>query len=517
MLPTRTTVLLFSVGLALWLAGLVAQVLQSDAALVPPLYGAYYSLAAAGFLLVLAVAFRLILAALRWIAEAWQEAVTLALVGLCLVLGAAGAVVLWLPEGLTALAGPWPVLGFDGAVVVLFLADALFAWWVTRRGRLVVRRERPARMSLGVDNEVVVVLENHTGVRLSLRVRDGSPAVFRADPLHLDGVVPAHGEARLPYRLLPTERGNFTFGDVYARVSGPLGLAFVDRALPAGEAVQVFPNLLEVRRYEALLRTTLVRAGGYRAKRLPGAGREFSHYRDYTPDDDYRNVGWKATARRNKPITSVFESEHSQDVIFCLDVGRMMAARVGALTKLDHAINAVLMLTHVSQTFQDNLGLLVFSHSVHLYLPPAKGRAQHSRFLHALYSVKPEYCHVNYREAFNTLIGRHPKRALTMVFTDLLDATASKEYLAAAALLRRFHLPLTLAVADVPLQDLAARKPQDADELYNVLTARDLLAGRSELLRSLERQGVPVLDTVPDRLTIDAVNRYLALKTGMQM
>ena len=195
---------------------------------------------------------------------------------------------------------------------------------------------------------------------------------------------------RLPYRLLPTERGNFAFGDVSVRCRGPLGLAFVDRRLPAGEAVQVYPNLLEVRRYEALVRTTLVRAGGYRAKRLPGAGREFSHYRDYTPDDDYRHVSWKATARRNKPITAVFESEHSQDIIFCLDVGRMMAARVGTLTKLDHAINAVLMLTHVSQTFQDNLGLLVFSHTVHLYLPPAKGRAQHAQFLQALYSVKPE-------------------------------------------------------------------------------------------------------------------------------
>ena len=119
------------------------------------------------------------------------------------------------------------------------------------------------------------------------------------------------------------------------------------------------------------------------------------------PTTIIRHVSWKATARRNKPITAVFESEHSQDVIFCLDVGRMMAARVGALTKLDHAINAVLMLTHVSQTFQDNLGLLVFSHTVHLYLPPAKGRAQHARFLQALYTVKPEYCYVNYREAFS--------------------------------------------------------------------------------------------------------------------
>jgi uncharacterized protein (DUF58 family) len=409
------------------------------------------------------------------------------------------------------------VVAFDGGVLLLMLADAALAWGQSRPGRLVVRRERPARLSLGVDNEVGLDIENHGRWPVRLLVRDAPPAEFRADPAAFGMTIRPSVRLRGRYRLLPTERGNFSFGDVALRCRGPLGLAWVDRVVPAAEGVQVYPNLLEVRRYEALVRTTLVRAGGYRAKRLPGAGREFSHYRDYSPDDDYRHVSWKATARRHRPITAVFESEHSQDVIFALDVGRMMAARVGALSKLDHAINAVLMLTHVSQTFQDNLGLLVFSHTVHLYLPPAKGRAQHARFLQALYSVKPELCYVNYREAFNHLIGRHPKRALTMVFTDLLDDVVSREYLDAAALLRRFHLPLTLAVADVPLQQLASRVPAGVDELYDVLVARNLLDARAELLRGLERQGVLVLDTVPERLTIDAVNRYLALKTGMRM
>ncbi|HTU18004.1 MAG TPA: DUF58 domain-containing protein [Gemmataceae bacterium] len=411
----------------------------------------------------------------------------------------------------------WLVYGFYAGIFLLLGLDALLARRASRPGRLRARRERPARLSLGVDNDVVLVIENENGRRVRLLLRDLPPPGFRADPSLLHAAVPAQGWIRLTYRLLPTERGNFSFGDLAVRCCGPLGLACVDCLLPAGEEVQVYPNLLEVRRYEALVRTTLVRSGGYRAKRLPGAGREFSHYREYTRDDDYRHVSWKATARRNKPITSVFESEHSQDIIFCLDIGRMMAARVGTLSKLDHAINAVLMLTHVSQTFQDNLGLLVFSHTVHLYLPPAKGRAQHARFLQALYSVKPELCYVNYGEAFSHLIARHPKRALTMVFTDLLDNVVSREYLNAAALLRRFHLPLTLAVADVPLQQLAARQPEDVDELYDVLVARDLLDGRTELLRSLERQGVLVVDTVPDKLTIDAVNRYLALKTGVRM
>jgi uncharacterized protein (DUF58 family) len=419
----------------------------------------------------------------------------------------------WLVEVPVAAYAMWLVVGFDACLLILVLFDGLLARGMAA---LRVRRERPARLSLGTENEVAIVLENTTRRPLHILVRDEAPPLFRAEPISLEVTIPARGWARLTYRLLPTDRGNFSFGAIHLRCRGPLGLAWADRAIPAGEDVQVYPNLLEIRRYEALVRTTLVRAGGYRAKRLPGAGREFSHYRDYTPDDDYRHVSWKATARRGKPITAVHESEHSQDIIFCLDVGRMMAARVGTLSKLDHAINAVLMLTHVSQTFQDNLGLLVFSHTVHLWLPPAKGHAQHARFLQALYSVKPELCYVDYGEAFQYLIARHPKRALTMVFTDLLDSVVSAEYRDAARLLRRFHLPLTLAVADVPLQDLAARTPATTDEMYDVLVARDLLHGRAELLRQLEREGVMTLDTVPERLTIDAVNRYLALKTGVR-
>jgi uncharacterized protein (DUF58 family) len=420
----------------------------------------------------------------------------------------------WAPEPSLAGYALLAVLGFDGWLFALFLLDA----WLARWGFQVrVRRDRPARLSLGVNNEITLVVENRSRRRQRLIIRDEPPVLFLADPGLLNVTVPAHVAARCAYQLLPSQRGNFQFGDVHCRCRGPFGLAWVDRKVAAAENVQVYPNLLEVRRYEALVRTTLMRTAGYRMKRLPGAGREFSHYRDYTPDDDYRTVSWKATARRGKPITAVHESELSQDIILCLDVGRMMATRVGTLTKLDHAINAILMLTHVSQTFQDNVGLLIFSHKVHRYLPPAKGRSQHAHFLQALYSVQPELCYVNYQEAFQYLVGRHPKRALTMVFTDLLDAVVSSGFRDACTFLRRFHLPLTLAVADVPLQQLGATTPATTAEMYDILVARDLLQGRAELLRQLERQGVLVLDTVPENLTVDAVNRYLGLKMGAGM
>src|SRR5262249_5334911 len=52
------------------------------------------------------------------------------------------------------------VAAFDTAVLLLMLADAILAARSSRSGRLVVRRERPARLSLGIDNEVALVLEN---------------------------------------------------------------------------------------------------------------------------------------------------------------------------------------------------------------------------------------------------------------------------------------------------------------------------------------------------------------------
>src|SRR5262245_1577689 len=186
---------------------------------------------------------------------------------------------LLLPAGVFVPSARGAVLGYDAAVLLLFLLDALLARWTLP---LRVRRERPARLSLGAENEVVLVLENTTRRRRWVIVRDEPPPAFRAEPALLEATVPAHGWVRLAYRLLPDQRGNFAFGNIYLRCRGPFGLAWVDRTVPAGEQVQVYPNLLEVRRYEALVRTTLVRAGGYHSRRLPGAGREFSHFREYS-------------------------------------------------------------------------------------------------------------------------------------------------------------------------------------------------------------------------------------------
>ena len=50
---------------------------------------------------------------------------------------------------------------------------------------------------------------------------------------------------------------------------------------------------------------------GLRQLRRDGQGSEFARLRDYAQGDSVREVDWKATARRGRPVTRVMESERS--------------------------------------------------------------------------------------------------------------------------------------------------------------------------------------------------------------
>src|SRR5437016_4076967 len=71
------------------------------------------------------------------------------------------------------------VLAYDLGILGLFVADGLLA---RRTYRLRATRERPARLSVGVDNEVVLLLENRGSRAVRVRARDEPPPGFRAEP-----------------------------------------------------------------------------------------------------------------------------------------------------------------------------------------------------------------------------------------------------------------------------------------------------------------------------------------------
>src|SRR5438445_13300455 len=116
---------------------------------------------------------------------------------------------LFLPAGAFYPPTVWAVLSYDGCLFLLLFADALLG--KAASARLRARRQRPARLSIGTDNPVVLVLENPTGRPVRVVARDEPPPGFAVEPALLQAAVPPHTSARLSYRLLPANRGNFTF------------------------------------------------------------------------------------------------------------------------------------------------------------------------------------------------------------------------------------------------------------------------------------------------------------------
>ncbi len=377
------------------------------------------------------------------------------------------------------------------------------------RGRLTAVREHDELLSVGRANAVTVRID-------VLGARAPLPAVVRDEHPVRVPAGPAVARLRLPgalrYTLTPAVRGEESFGRTVVRVPGPWRLGLRQTALGEGETVKVDADLAAIRAYEALARRGQLAELGVRTQRRPGEGTEFERIRDAVPDDPERRINWRATARTGRLMATELIPERAQPVIVCLDHGRLMGVGAGALTKLDHAINAALLLIHVALSSGDRVGLFAFSDRVTAALPPRPGRLQLRRFLDAVRPLRAGEVESDYDEALVELSRWQRRRALVAIFTDVLDPDQGRALVRQCIRLRRRHLPLVITVRDPALEDTARARPVDAATTYARAVAGRLIADREATLDLLRRSGVETLDADARTLSPTLVNRYLELK-----
>jgi uncharacterized protein (DUF58 family) len=399
------------------------------------------------------------------------------------------------------------------------LALAIFAGTdhvlARRRGFTPVAAERRLadHLSLGVGNLVSLIVRNQSAAELHLAVKDQPPVELAHDG---GAVVLSLGpgmQGIIRYHVTPPAKGDYWFGDIWVRVRSPLGLLVHQGRMAARQQVRVFPDLTALRRYELLARRGRLQEAGIRASRYRGRGTEFESLRAYLPDDDSRHINWKATARRGQLITSQFQAERSQNVMLVLDAGRMMAGRVGQMTKLDYAINAALMAAYVCTAMGDRVGLLAFAQGIRAYLPPGRGRGQVFRLLQSLYRLEPELVESDYERAFRHLALQQRRRSLVIAFTDLVDRDSSETLLRQIGALHPHHLVLCVTLADAEVLALAHAMPVEVEQVYQKAVAAHVVADREAALSYLRHRGVHVVDAPADRLTTETINRYLELKS----
>lgn len=410
----------------------------------------------------------------------------------------------------------WVTVVYILLVLGLFVLD----WWLAEPvSRFQVERQHDDRLSLAADNPIHLSVHNRSRRPARFWLRDEPPDLFQIEPRILHGVVAPRQTWQGLYRVRPLRRGDYAFGDLNLRWLGPLGLLVRQARLAAAESVKVYPNLLDVRRYDLLLRRNRLQEIGLRHARQFGEGTEFERLREYLPDDEYRRIDWKATARRHRPVTIEYQTERSQTVMAVLDVGRLMQSPVATvqspvahIAKLDYVVNAVLLLAYVATGKGDKVGLMSFADDVNRYLNPRQGRGQFYRMLELLYAIEAQPVEPDYRRAFTYLAAKQRKRALVVIFTDLSGGLSMRALVSHVSVLARHSLPLVVTISDPDVVSAARQRPTDSLSVYQRAAAAQLLDERQLTLDNLRRQGVLTLDVPANQLSIAVINRYLELK-----
>ena len=420
----------------------------------------------------------------------WRGA---ALLALPLALVGAGAAAAWLLiAGLAAMAAVAVVIAVDGR-----RAPGAAA--------VQVRRDHDSLLSVGAGNAVRLIIR---GPGTHARVREELPAAAHASADEWRIRLPAE----LAYTITPRVRGELKVGRTVMRIEGPWRLGWRQHAHPTQETVAVDADINAVRVYEALARRGQLAELGVRTLRMRTEGTEFERVREAVPDDPLRAINWRATARTGTLMATDLMPERAQPVIVCLDHGRLMGVGAGELTKLDHAINAALLLMHVALHSGDRAGLLAFADTVTATLTPRSGGAQLRRFLDAVRPLHAAETEADYDAALAYLSRWQRRRALVVLFTDLLDPDQSGALVRQCVRLRRRHLPLVVTVRDPAIDDLARREPRSSADVYARAVAGGLLADRAATLQMLQRSGVATIDADARTLSPRIVNRYLELK-----
>lgn len=380
------------------------------------------------------------------------------------------------------------------------------------RGGYNIRRSMPEPFSLGEREEVTVTIENPAAAGLVARMADHAPAGLKPQPRELAGRFDRHGRLQLTYKTMSPRRGSYRFGSVDLQVMRDSGWWRRQVRLANPHEVAVFPNVVAIKRIQLTLRRGLRAMAGLRRARPPGASTAFAGLRDYVRGDDIRRVSWTATARRDRPVVVEVEAERGQQVMIALDCGRLMTAPAGELDKLDHAINAALMLAWVAQAYGDRVGLMTFDDRVTGFMKPERGSLQLRRITEALYAIQAQYVEPDFGHAMTHLALRLGRRSMVVLLTDVQDPQASRELVAHSLRLAARHLVLVVAMSDPAMVGARDAPITTSSRAYEWAAAEEFMASRRESFELLRRGGVLGLDVVAGSLSPALVERYLELK-----
>jgi uncharacterized protein (DUF58 family) len=403
------------------------------------------------------------------------------------------------------------------AIAVVAAADYSHTRKAWKAAAPKITRRLPAALALGVTKPIQVDIDNSGAEAFAIRFYDHTDPSLATTGLPIDLSLPAAKRVELTYSVTPTRRGEVVFAPADVRIRSRWGFWELLERLGAAEARRVYPDFAQVARYAWLAGDRRLSEIGIKTYQQRGEGTDFKQLAEYRPGDPVRHIDWKATLRFEKPILREFQDERDQNVLLLIDCGRRMRAddRQGGIgaAHFDQVLNAVMLLSYVALKHGDAVGAMTFGTppGMEKYFAPRKGAIALNALMGELYAVQPTPTHSDYVAAARDLLRRQPRRSLVIVVTNFRDEDSS-ELGNALRLLRSRHLVLLASLRERIVSELISQPLAAGNAAIEISSAHLYEQARRDAFNRLAARDALMVDAEPERLGIELVNRYHAVK-----
>ncbi|MFB9863405.1 DUF58 domain-containing protein [Rufibacter immobilis] len=405
----------------------------------------------------------------------------------------------------------------------LFLVKILFGVWVLfalldlvalyrHRAGIGASRSMQEKLSNGSENPVFLYLENRYPFAVRLEVLEELPFQFQKRDASFKVQVPAAETHVIEYQLRPVQRGVYSFGATNVLVNGPLQLLRRRYRFGQGQEVPVYPSFLQMRQYELLAATQHLSAMGIKKMRKVGHSAEFEQIRPYVAGDDQRTLNWKATARKAELMVNHYQEEKSQQVYCLIDKGRVMEMPFNGLSLLDYAINATLVLSNVALRKEDKAGVITFSDQIGSVLPAERRASQLQKILELLYNQTTKFQETDFQRLYVTVRAKIKQRSLLLLFTNFETLNGAKRQLPYLRRLAKHHLVLVVFFENTETRELLEKPAENMEGVYLKAIAEKFAYEKRQIVKEFTAHGIHSVLTPPDKLTVNAINKYLEFK-----
>ncbi|MEZ5028714.1 MAG: DUF58 domain-containing protein [Ferruginibacter sp.] len=395
-------------------------------------------------------------------------------------------------------------------LAVLCIIDYVFLFIIGKPPA--AKRIMADRLSNGDENTIVLQVKNNMPFTVDMDIIDELPVQFQIRNWKQYFRLTANAQKQVTYKLRPVERGEYEFGRIIVYVSSLLGLLMRRHNIQAAQKVPVYPSYQQMRKYQLLSQTTIQTEQGNKRMRKIGHSMEFEQIKEYVRGDDVRSVNWKATARKGSLMVNNYTDERSQQVYCVIDKGRLMKMPFAGLTLLDYAINSTLVLANVCLQKQDKIGLITFANKMGSLLAADRKPIQRENILQLLYNQQTAFLESDFEMLYMQIRSRIKQRSLIVLYTNFESLSGLNRQLGYLRSIARHHLLMVVFFENTELHKLTKTEAKDIEDVYIKTIAEKFEFEKRLIVKELKKHGILSILTPPEKLTINAVNKYLELK-----